>query len=483
MATLTALEDLFMAGAETRPALVLAPLRVAANTWPDEAVKWGHLRNIEVQPIVGNAKARSTALANSNASVFTINYDNLVWLVEELGERWPFGIVIPDESTRLKSFRLRGGGKRAAALANSNASVFTINYDNLVWLVEELGERWPFGIVIPDESTRLKSFRLRGGGKRAAALGKVAHKYVRRWINLTGTPAPNGLVDLWGQAWFVDQGQRLGRTYGAFTSRWFNSIQFPGQSWTKLEPFAHSQGEIQRALADVTLSLDAADWFDIKDPIHNVIRVDMPPKARQQYREMEKEMFLELNGEGIEAPNAAAKTLKCLQIASGAVYTDDTGSWSELHDTKLQALDSILTEAAGAPVLVAYHWKHDLERLLKAFPRGRHLDQDPQTLRDWNSGKIPVLFAHPASAGHGLNMQDGGNILVFFSHWWDLEQYQQIIERIGPTRQIQAGHNRPVFIHHIIAADTMDEMVMERRNSKRTVQDILLNAMKKRGIA
>lgn len=134
-------------------------------------------------------------------------------------------------------------------------------------------------------------------------------------------------------------------------------------------------------------------------------------------------------------------------------------------------------------MLVAYHWKHDLERLLKAFPRGRHLDQDPKTLRDWNSGKIPVLFAHPASAGHGLNMQDGGNILVFFSHWWDLEQYQQIIERIGPTRQIQAGHNRPVFIHHIIAADTMDEMVMERRNSKRTVQDILLDAMKKRGIA
>ncbi|AWD03984.1 DEAD/DEAH box helicase [Klebsiella aerogenes] len=424
VATLTALEDLFMCGAETQPALVLAPLRVAASTWPDEAVKWGHLRNIEVQPIVGTAKAR------------------------------------------------------AAALANCNASVFTINYDNLVWLAEELGGHWPFATIISDESTRLKSFRLRGGGRRAAALGKVAHKHVGRWMNLTGTPAPNGLVDLWGQAWFVDQGQRLGRTYGAFTSRWFNSIQFPG---TKLEPFAHSQDEIQRALADVTISLDAADWFDIKEPIHNVIRVDMPPKARQQYREMEKEMFLELNGEGIEAPNAAAKTVKCLQIASGAVYTDDSGNWSELHDAKLQALDSILAEAAGAPVLVAYHWKHDLERLLKAFPRSRHLDQDPQTLRDWNAGKTPVLFAHPASTGHGLNMQDGGNILVFFSHWWALEHYQQIIERIGPTRQIQAGHNRPVFIHHLIAAGTMDEMVMERRNSKRTVQDILLDAMKKRG--
>lgn len=161
VATLTTLEDLFMAGSETQPALVLAPLRVAASTWPDEALKWGHLRNIEVQPIVGNAKARS------------------------------------------------------AALANSNASVFTINYDNLVWLVEELGERWPFGTVIPDESTRLKSFRLRGGGKRAAALGKVAHKYVQRWINLTGTPAPNGPVDLWGQLWFVDRGN----VSGALTAR------------------------------------------------------------------------------------------------------------------------------------------------------------------------------------------------------------------------------------------------------------------------
>ncbi|MGG2143923.1 SNF2-related protein [Symbiopectobacterium sp. RP] len=428
VATLTTLEDLFMCGAETQPVLVLAPLRVARSTWPDEANKWSHLRNIEIQPIMGSVK------------------------------------------------------ERLAALTNSNASVFTTNYDNLVWLVETLGERWPFASVIGDESTRLKSFRLRGGGKRAAALGKVAHKHVHRWGNLTGTPAPNGLVDLWGQAWFVDQGQRLGRTYGAFTSRWFNAIQFPGQSWTKLEPFPHSQDEIQAALRDVTISLDAADWFVIEEPIHNVIRVEMPPKARQQYQEMEKEMFLELDGDGIEAPNTAAKTVKCLQIASGAIYTDDKGTWSEIHDAKLQALESVIAESGGMPVLVAYHFKSDLARLLKAFPKGKQLDSDPQTLRDWNAGKIPVLFAHPASAGHGLNLQDGGNILVFFSHWWDLEQYQQIIERIGPTRQIQAGHNRPVFIHHIIAADTVDELVMERRDSKRNVQDILLDAMKQRGL-
>ncbi|MEQ4654736.1 SNF2-related protein [Providencia rettgeri] len=426
VATLTALEDLYMAGSETQPTLVLAPLRVASSTWPDEAVKWNHLRNIDVQPIIGNAKERMEAIKNTNASVFTINYDNLVWLVKIFGEHWPFGTIIADESTRLKSFRLRKGGKRAAALA------------------------------------------------------KVAHKHVQRWVNLTGTPSPNGLIDLWGQAWFVDQGQRLGRTYSAFTSRWFNNIQFPGQQWSKLEPWPFAQEQMQDALRDVTISLDAADWFDIKEPIHNIIKLELPTKARKQYQEMEKEMFLELEHDGIEALNAAAKTVKCLQIASGAIYTGDSKNWVELHDTKIQALESIISESGGMPILVAYHWKHDLERLLKAFPKGKNLDADPQTLRDWNAGKIPILFAHPASAGHGLNLQDGGNILVFFSHWWDLEQYQQIIERIGPTRQIQAGYNRPVFIHHLIAAGTMDEVVMERRNSKREIQELLLEAIKRK---
>lgn len=428
VATLTTLEYLFLCGAETQPVLVLAPLRVARSTWPDEVDKWDHLHNITMQPIVGTVK------------------------------------------------------ERLAALQNANASVFTVNYDNLVWLVETLGDRWPFGTVVADESTRLKAFRLRQGGKRATALAKVAHKYVHRWMNLTGSPAPNGLIDLWGQAWFVDQGQRLGRTFGAFTSRWFNHIQFPGQQWSKLEPLPYAQEQMQSALRDVTLSLEAADWFDIEEPIHNILRVQMPAKARQQYHEMEKQMFMELDGVDIQAHNAAAKTVKCLQIASGAIYTDDKGTWSEIHDAKLQALESVIAESGGMPVLVAYHFKSDLTRLMKAFPKGKQLDPDPQTLRDWNTGKIPVLFAHPASAGHGLNLQDGGNILVFFSHWWDLEQYQQIIERIGPTRQKQAGHSRPVWIHHIIAADTLDEMVIQRRDSKREVQDILLEALKKRGL-
>lgn len=170
-------------------------------------------------------------------------------------------------------------------------------------------------------------------------------------------------------------------------------------------------------------------------------------------------------------------TVKCLQVASGAIY-DETGAWRPVHDAKIEALKSIIEEAAGEPVLVAYHWQADLERCLKTIPGSRVLDKNPKTLREWNAGRIPVLFAHPASAGHGLNLQDGGHIMAVFSEWWDLEQYQQIIERIGPTRQAQAGHPRPVFIYHIIAEGTVDELVLERMKSKRKVQDILLEALK-----
>jgi SNF2 family DNA or RNA helicase len=245
-------------------------------------------------------------------------------------------------------------------------------------------------------------------------------------------------------------------------------------------PFAREQ--IEDKLRDLCLSINVADYLDIREPVVNTIRVELPAKARQLYRDMEREMFLAIDGSDIEAFNAASKTIKCLQLANGAIYTDDTASvWADVHDAKLQALESIIEEAAGAPVLVAYHFKSDLARLRKSFPKGRVLDKEPQTIRDWNAGKIPVLFAHPASAGHGLNLQDGGNILAFFSHWWNLEEYQQIIERIGPTRQAQAGHDRPVFIHHIVAADTVDEIVMARRDSKRDVQDLLMEAMRKKG--
>jgi SNF2 family DNA or RNA helicase len=335
-------------------------------------------------------------------------------------------------------------------------------------------------MVVADESTRLKSFRLGGsGGKRARSIAKVAHKSTDRWVNLTGTPSPNGLIDLWGQSWFVDAGQRLGRTFGAFEQRWFTKQPRGSGGFFATIPMPTAQEQIEDRLRDLHMTIDARDWFDLREPIVNIVKVTLPAKARRIYEDLEKEMFASIGEHEIEAVNAGARTIKCLQLANGAIYHEG-GGFAEVHDAKLQALESITEEAMGASVLVAYHFKSDLARLQRAFPYGRVLDSNPQTIRDWNDGKIRLLFAHPESAGHGLNLQSGGNILVFFAHWWSLEAFQQIIERIGPVRQKQAGHDRPVFIHHIVAADTVDELVMARRESKRSVQDLLLEAMKAR---
>lgn len=434
-ATLSALDALYLAG-EDAPTLVHAPLRVARSTWPNEAKKWSSLRHIEVVPILGTEKERLAALKR-DAAVKTINYENIPWLVAHYGNDWPFGTVVADESTRLKGFR---GGFR------KHPKTGKVYYQG-------------------------------AGGQRARALGRVAHSRVQRFIELTGTPSPNGLQDLWGQAWFLDAGQRLGRTFEAFIQRWFRTT-YDGYG---IEPLPMAQEEIQDRLRDLCLSLRSEDYFDVEQPIPRTIRVELPPKARQLYKAMEREMFLAIDGHEVEALNAASKTIKCLQLANGAVYVDEKAeTWREVHDEKLKALESVVEEAAGAPVLVAYHFRADLDRLRRAFPRGRTLGADGVAENDWNAGRIPILFVHPASCGHGLNLQDGGNILVFFGHWWNLEEYQQVIERIGPVRQAQAGHPRSVFVYHIVAADTVDDLVMARRETKRGVQDLLLEAMRAR---
>ena len=426
--TLTALDGLLMM--EDGPILILAPKRVARSTWPEEVRKWDHLKHLRVMPIMGeNEQDRITAL-------------------------------------------------------KTPADIYTMNYENLVWLVDYFGDRWPFKIVVADESTRLKSFRLKQGGKRAAALSKVAHTKIKRFIQLTGTPSPNGLVDLWGQMWFIDAGKRLGRTFTAFSERWFRTSP-DGYGSVAME---HAQDDITALLQDVCLTIDAKDWFDLKEPIVNNIYIDLPPRAQKLYKEMEKEMFIQIEEHDIEAFNAAARTQKLLQIASGAVYLDPAvdndnhpkaREWKTVHDEKLDALEDIIEEANGAPILVAYHFRSDLARLMKRFKHAQRLDDNPQTITDWNTGKIPLLLSHPQSAGHGLNLQYGGNILVFFSHNWNLEDRLQIIERIGPVRQMQAGLDRPVFIHNIIARGTADEMVIERVRTKAEVQDLLKAAMKR----
>ena len=428
--TLAVCDALLLAGLARRP-LILAPLRVARSTWPGEAEKWAEFSHLRVQPIIGSAEERRAAL-------------------------------------------------------QASADIFTINYDNLVWLVETLGEHWPFDMVVADESTRLKNFRIKQGGKRTQALSNVAHSKVKRWINLTGTPAPNGLNDLWGQTWFLDGGYRLGRSYSDFENRWFGYQRAKDavnahKTFVKRVVFPHSQTEIQDRLRDICLTLDPKDWFDLNDPIVRTVEVELPAKARKHYRDMEREMFTHLEGHDIEAFAAAAKTIKCLQMANGAAYVGESNTeWVVTHDEKIEALKSVVEEASGAPVLVAYHFRSDLARLQAAFPEARALDSSPKTIDDWNAGQIPVLLAHPASAGHGLNLQDGGNILVYFGHWWNLEERQQILERIGPMRQKQAGHERPVFVYNIVAHDTVDEVVIDRMQSKREVQDLLLEYMKNR---
>ncbi len=407
------------------PGLIIAPRRVAQSTWPKEVSKWDGL-NVTVVNIKGTPQQRARRLKRK-------------------------------------------------------ADFYSINYEQLPWLVAHFGDDWPFRTIVADESTRLKGFRLRQGGQRTKALAKVAWRGdIARFILLTGTPSPNGVKDLWGQLWFLDKGERLGRTYDSFTSRWFR----PTWDGYGVEPFPHSQKEIQDKIRDLCITIDPRDYIDIAEPIETIIEVDLPAAARLQYKDMETLMYLELEHDfgthEIEAPNAAARTNKCLQIANGAVYHDDKRNWTELHDAKMEALDSIIEEAAGMPILVGYQFKSDLVRLRKRYPQGKTLDDGPTIEDDWNAGKVPILFAHPASAGHGLNLQWGSNILVDFSSGWALELDQQLIERIGPMRQMQAGLDRPVYRYRLVATDTVDEMVSERRATKRTVQEILLDAMKRR---
>jgi hypothetical protein len=334
VSTLTALDNLSSVE-DIYPILILAPLRVAKTTWPDEIEKWSHLKDLRVSVICGTAAERTAAL-NADADIYTVNYDNIVWMIKTLGRK-----------------------------------------------------RWPFKTIVADEFTRLKGYRLRQGAQRARALSAVAFKS-ERFVGLTGTPSPNGLIDLWGQTWFLDKGARLGHSYGAFEDRWFKK----GYNGYGVEPLPHAQKEIEGLLRDICLTVAG---LPVDEPIKNIISVIMPPDARSAYDEMEGDMYTELEDEtAVEVFTAASRSMKLLQFASGAVYIDDKQNWTETHRAKIEALESVIEEANGAPVLVAYHFKSDLARLQKAFPKARVLDANPKTIKDWNAGKISILFAHPA---------------------------------------------------------------------------------------
>lgn len=412
-------------GLECRKCLVVAPKRPAMRVWPKELDgRWPHLAELTHSRLTGKAPARRKELLRHPEDIHVINYELLPWLVKQYGPR-----------------------------------------------------NWPYDLVVLDESTKVKN----KGTQAWRALNSVRGR-VRKLIELTGTPSPNGIHDLWGQIALLDGGRRLGATLSAFRSRWFRPV--PVEERIKWEPMDHAQGEIQQRCSDICLSMSARDYLELPDLIPNTLEVELPPAVRKQYEAMEQDSFLEIEeGVEVEAMNAAATANKCLQVCNGAVYTDLEGSWQELHTAKLDALAEI-AEGSGSPLLVVYQFKPDLWRLQQRFPEGRVLDESQETEDLWNAGRIPFLWIHPDSAGHGLNLQWGGNRIVFFGLTWNLESYQQVIERIGPTRQAQAGLHRPVHVNHIVVPSTWDEAVLDRLRNKRETQDVVMAYMsaKRRGI-
>lgn len=427
----TTLDILKLASSRFFPALVLAPLRVAQLVWPGEQRKWLDFEGMKVATILGDASAREEALLRTGCDVFVVNYDNVQWLVERLGSRWPFRIVSADESTKLKSFR---GylDKNPPHILHTNGR----------------------------------------GGKRSAALAQIARN-TGRWMNLTGTPATNGLLDLWGQQWFLDFGQRLGRTFGDYKRRFFMTDPYTGVVSAQLG----AEQQIHRLLADCTMALRPEDWMDIKQPITTKVEVDMPPEAAKIYRRMERDYFIELGDKfktEVEAANALAKSAKLLQLAVGAVYDAEKHA-HHVHDAKLDALEDVVEECGGEPVLVGFYFRFDVARIKSRFPHAREIRTE-QDVNDWNAGKIQMGLGHPASLGHGQNLQDGGRIVVFYSHTWDLELRLQFIERVGPTRQAQAGHNRAVLIYDLMTRGTIEREVLLRHESKMSIQEALMLA-------
>lgn len=417
--------DWLLMGCRIRKALIITPLRVAEMTFPEEVEKFDFPR-IRMSLVLGKADERLAALHDARANTFVINWDNVQWLAEALGSQF---------------------------------ATF-------------------FDMVVCDESTKLAGYRTRGGSKRAAVLAKIAHK-VPYWYNMTGTPGAGGLLSLWGQHWFIDGGKALGTAFTGFTQRYFWQVASEKSSYHMvLEPMAQADKDIREKMGPDSVYIDPAEWFGTDAPVVNDIEIKLPKKAQAIYEKIETEMFAELLSGDIEAHNAAGRSNKCLQIAGGACYlTDANGdpmsAWEEVHTAKLDALEQIIEEANGEPVLVAYNFKHEKERILKRFKQARELDK--QAVIDWNKGKVPMMVAHPASAGHGLNLQDGGRIMVYYSMGWNLEHTLQILERIGPVRQMQAGHPRTVFVHRIIARGTVDAVVMRRSDKKQGVMQSLLD--------
>lgn len=408
VSTLTAISDLSDSFI-IRKTLVIAPLRVANSVWKQEVANWEHLKHLKVSVCTGSESQRLQALMVT-ADIYVINRENTEWIVKSR-KKWDFDCVVIDESDSFKNH----ASKRFKALRT----------------------------ILPDTT---------------------------HTILLSGTPAPNGLGDLWAQMYVIDFGERLGRTVTAFRQRFFEQDYF-GHTYTLR---AGADTKIHDLVADKVLSMRAEDYLELPERVYLNEVVDLPVKVLAEYQRFEKNLFAELpDGEEIEAVSAAVLANKLLQWGNGAAYTDEHHNWSELHTAKLDALEEIVAANEGENILVAYNYKHDLERLKARFPQGVVLDKNPQVIEQWNVGQIKLMFAHPQSAGHGINLQNGGCISVWFGMCWSLGHYLQFNARLH-----RQGQGRPVRIIHIVARDTIDERVLAVLGEKDAVQNDLLNALK-----
>ena len=408
--TLTALWSLLLDSFDVGKVLVVAPKRVAENTWPTELKKWEHLDGLTWSLVLGSEKDRRTALQR-RAKIYIINRENVTWLVD--------------------------------------------NY------------RWDFDTLVIDELSSFKSSK----AQRFRALKRVRPR-ISRVIGLTGTPQPNGLLDLWPQMYLLDMGQRLGRFVGGYRERFFLPDKRNREVIYSYKPKEGAEEKIYELISDICISMRAADYLDMPELVASRVEVQMNAKERKLYEGFERDMVLHLKDGDLDAVNAAALSGKLVQMANGAVYGENR-KVHHIHDRKLDALEDIIEAANGKPLLVAYWYKHDLERIRQRF-EVRTIDT-PKDIADWNEGKIPVALIHPASAGHGLNLQDGGSTIVWFGLTWSLELYQQLNARLW-----RQGQKHTVVIQHIVAAGTHDEDIMNALEKKDMSQTALIAAVKAR---
>ncbi|MGN0384582.1 MAG: SNF2-related protein [Lachnospiraceae bacterium] len=421
--TMTAINDMKYNRFLICRCLVIAPKKVAEDTWTREQAKWDHLHLLRVVPVLGSLKKRVKALATPG-DIYVINRENVPWLVDYYRNSWPFDSVVIDESSSFKSHQ----AKRFKAL---------------------------------------KSIR----------------SHINRIYELTGTPSSNGYMDLWAQIYLLDGGQRLGRTITEYRNNYFCAGSRDATTIFRYDPLPGAEEIIQSRIQDICISLSAQDYLELPDRIDNIRYIKLDSKAQKAYDEMEKQRILEFGDAVLDAGSAAVLSNKLLQIGNGAVYVQDPDELDkktvvEVHDNKIEAFMELVEELNGEHALVFYNFQHDLERIRKALSRTKLRVGELLTssdITDWNAGKIDILLAHPASAAYGLNLQDGGHNVIWFGLNWSLELYQQANARLH-----RQGQNRKVFIHHLVVSGSVDEDVMAALERKGDCQEALLNALKAR---